>query len=152
METTASPMMLNPTPLPEHRWLQRLVGTWTAEQTNQPMLDLWIVVEGQGEMPEGGPAATLVTLGFDPQRGHFVGIFAGSMMNYLWHYQGSLDESERILTLECEGPDMQVPGRISQYRDIYEWLSDDLRVFRSQVLDENGQWVEFMATRYRRTA
>jgi hypothetical protein len=66
----------------EHHWLQKLVGEWTFEaetvmKAHEPPMksngtesvralgDLWIVAEGQGEMPGGGPATTLMTLGYD---------------------------------------------------------------------------------------
>ncbi len=66
-------------PQKEHQWLQQLVGEWTyeAEATmapDQPPLKcqgservrslggLWILAEGQGEMPGGGPATTVLTL------------------------------------------------------------------------------------------
>jgi Protein of unknown function (DUF1579) len=44
---------------------------------------LWVVAEGQGEMPGCGPARTMMTLGYDPQRQRYVGTFIVSMMTHL---------------------------------------------------------------------
>jgi hypothetical protein len=34
---------------------------------------LWIVGESQSQMPSGGPAQMMITLGFDPDRKRFIG-------------------------------------------------------------------------------
>ena len=86
----------------------------------------WVLVEGEGEMPGGGgPATTVMTLGYDPQKKRFVGTWIGSMMTHLWIYDGELDASGRVLTLESEGPKMDaegklVEGQVAKYRDIID--------------------------------
>ena len=45
-----------------------------------------------------------MTLGFDPQKGGYVGTWIGSMTSFLWIYRGTLDRVEKILTLDTEGP------------------------------------------------
>lgn len=50
--------------------------------------------EGLGEMPGGGIATTMMTLGYDPARKWFVGTFIGSMMTHMWVYAGT------VLTLD----------------------------------------------------
>lgn len=57
---------------------------------------LWIQCKGQGEMC-GGPATTMMTLGYDPQKQRFVGTWLGSMMTYLWLYDGEMDAAQRVL-------------------------------------------------------
>ena len=52
----------------------------------------------------------IMTLGYDPQKKRFVGTWIGSMMTYLWVYDGELDASGKVLTLNAEGPNMQVAG------------------------------------------
>lgn len=113
-------MEMQATPQKEHQWLQQLVGEWTSEadmamETGQPaetckgtesvrsLGGLWILAEGQGQMPDGGAATMLLTLGYDPQKGRFVGTWVGSMMTHLWVYDGFLDAAGRVLTLEAEG-------------------------------------------------
>ena len=95
-------------PQQEHQWLQRFVGEWTFEgeaamepgkpaetfkgtEIARPLGGLWILAEGQGEMPGGGPATTVMTLGYDPQKKRYVGTWVGSMRTYFWVYSGALD-------------------------------------------------------------
>jgi Protein of unknown function (DUF1579) len=159
---------MNSTPQKEHQWLQKLVGEWTseAEATMEPgkppetftgtesvrsIGGLWTLGEGRGEMPGGGTATTLMTLGYDPQKQRFVGTFIASMMTYLWVYDGALDAAGRVLTLDAEGPDMTGDGKMMKYRDVIELKSDDHRVLTSHVLGDDGKWRLFMTAHYRRT-
>jgi hypothetical protein len=159
--------MMNIEPQKEHQWLQKLVGEWTYESdaTMEPgkppekcagtervrsLGGLWVLAEGQGEMPGGGPATTIMTLGFDPQKKRFVGTFIGSMMTYLWIYDGALDAAERVLTLEAEGPSMTGDGQMAKYKDAIELKSDDHRVLTSHMLGGDGTWHGVMSMTYRR--
>lgn len=165
-ETQLDPMM-NPKPQKEHMWLQKLVGEWTYEsecsmgpdkppektdgtESVRSLGGLWVLCEGQGEMPGGTPGTTLMTLGYDPQKKRFVGTFIGSMMTYLWVYDGELDEAERVLTLNAEGPDFAVPGKMAKYKDVIELKSDDHRVLSSHLLGDDGNWHGIMTANYRR--
>lgn len=151
----------------EHRWLQRLLGDWIAEGEatmgpDQPAQkweipervssvgEVWVQCVSQGDMPGCGPATTLMTLGYDPARKHFVGTFIGSMMTHLWIYEGELDAGGEQLTLRAEGPDCSGSGRMAQYRDVITFKDDDHRVLTSYMLGENGEWTEFMTASYRR--
>lgn len=153
-------------PQQEHQWLHKLVGEWTYESEcdmgpDQPpgkwsgtekvssIGGLWVVCEGEGEMPDGGKGLTRMTLGFDPARGRYVGSWVGSMMANMWVYDGEVDAGGRILTLDCEGPSFTEEGGRAQYQDIIEWISDDHRVLSSRVL-RDGQWVHMMSAHYRR--
>ena len=110
---------------------------------------LWIVAEGEGEMPGGGSAKTLMTLGYDPRIGRYVGTFVASMMTHLWPYNGSLDASEKVLTLDSEGPDF-TGQKTAKYQDRIEFIDDDYRVMTSRVLGDDGNWHHFMTAHYRR--
>ena len=160
--------MMKAEPRGEHRWLHKLVGEWTyeGEATMEPgkppmkfqgtesvrsLGGLWTLAEGQGKMPDGSPATTIMTLGYDPQRRRFVGTFIGSMMTHLWVYDGTLNASEKTLTLHTEGPHMAVEGKIAKYKDVIEFKSDDHRLLSSHTLGEDGKWHEFMTAHYRRT-
>jgi hypothetical protein len=156
------------TPQREHRWLERFIGEWTSEtemsmepgkpaekchgtDTVRSLGGLWILAEGQGEMPGGGPVSMVLTLGYDPQRKRFVGTWIGSMMTHLWVYEGSLDAADRALTLETEGPSMAAPeSKMAKYRDVMEFKSNDHRVLTSHTLSEDGVWHQFMTVHYRR--
>lgn len=151
----------------QHQWLQKLVGDWTYEGEVEAGPDspsekiegtmhvrrlgaLWILCEGSGETADGEAADSLITLGFDPEPGRFVGTFVSSMMGRLWVYDGWLDPEERVLTLESEGPDLAGTGGTAPYRDVIEVVSDGHFVFRSLTQDEAGTWQPFMTAHYRR--
>jgi hypothetical protein len=110
---------------------------------------LWVVAEGEGEMPGGGTAKTIMTLGYDPRSDRYVGTFIASMMTHLWVYGGSLDADGRVLTLDTEGPDF-TSTKMAKYKDIIEFVSDDHRVMTSQTLGDDGTWHRFMTAHYRR--
>lgn len=159
--------MMMPEPQSEHRWFDKLHGDWTYEATadmgpDQPeaktsgtehvrsLGGFWMVAEGQGSMPGGGKATTIMTLGFDPKSKRYTGTWVGSMMGHLWLYDGEMDATGRILTLNSEGPAMSEKGGLANYQDIIEIVSDDHRVMRAQVQREDGTWNHFMTVHYRR--
>jgi hypothetical protein len=151
----------------QHAWLRQLVGEWAVESVAVPgeppppphggresvrMLgEAWLIAEGRGAMPDGGPALMQMTLGYDPARGAFVGTWIGSMMNHLWVYRGALDAGERVLSLDAEGPDFDgPPGALAQYRDQIEIVGPGERLLHGNLLRPDGRWHRFMTTRYRR--
>jgi hypothetical protein len=121
-------------------------------ETVRSLGGLWILGEGKGEMPGGGEAATILTLGFDLQRRRFVGTFVASMMTHLWLYDGALEPGERVLTLDTEGPGMGAEATLTRYKDVMEIKSHDQRVLTSHMLGEDGKWRLFMTANYRRKA
>lgn len=158
-----SPMPVQPQK--EHQWLQKLIGEWTYETEAMMGLDqppvkstgteivrslgeLWILAEGQGEMPGCGTATTLMTLGYDPQKRSYVGTWVGSMMTYLWVYDGELDAGETVLTLNSNGPVMTGEEKLGKYKDAIEFKSDNHRILTSHMLRDDGQWQHFMTAHY----
>jgi hypothetical protein len=153
--------MDHPTPGPEHAWLQRLLGSWRMEgecpgDPPTPMTGtervrvlggLWVLAEGEGEMPGGGVAQSLMTLGFDPVQGVFAGSFVASMMTHLWSYRGRL--AGDTLTLDTEGPEFG-SGAMAPYQDVIALQGDDARTLTSRMRRADGSWVEVMSARYRR--
>jgi Protein of unknown function (DUF1579) len=154
-------------PQKEHQWLQQLVGEWTSEAEcsmgpGQPVTKsygtervrmlggLWMLGEGEGEMPGGGMATMIMTLGYDPQKNKYLGTWIGSMMTHMWHYDGEMDASGRILTLSAEGPSMAGDGTMAKYQDIIEIKGKDHRTLSSRVLGPDGSWNHFMTAHYRR--
>jgi hypothetical protein len=154
-------------PQKEHGWLKQLVGEWTYEtecdggpgnpplkttgsETVRALGDLWIVGDGQGEMPGGGAATMQITLGFDPAKGRFVGSWIGSMMHHFWVYDGFLDESGTVLTLEAEGPSFAGDGGMATYRDIITIKSPDHRILTGNLRNADGSWTSFMTSHDRR--
>ena len=153
-------------PQKEHHWLDKFVGEWISEvecimgddqspsktqgtEIVRSLGGLWVVSEGECEMPDGNRGKTIMTLGYDPKINRYVGTFIGSMMTHLWIYNGALDESEKILTLDTEGLNFS-QSEIAKYQDIIEFVSDDHRIMRSQILGDDGNWQQFMTAHYRR--
>lgn len=151
----------------QHRWLQQFVGEWTMEmeamcEPGKPPMkstgkehvrtlgDVWIVGEGESTMPDGNIGRMMLTLGYDPVAGQFVGTWVGSMMTHMWRYAGTLDAAERVLTLDTEGPSFADPKVLTRYQDIYEIISPDHRTLSSQTMGEDGKWMRFMTAHYRR--
>ena len=160
--TQQSPMAAEPQK--EHQWLQKLVGEWTYEseiimapgeppekgtgsESVRALGQLWVLLEGQGDLSGGD--ASIITLGYDPEKKRFVGTFIGSAMTYLWLTMANSMLPGKVLTLNAEGPSMLGDGTTAKYQDVIEIVSDDHRRFRSRVLADDG-WHEFMTADYRR--
>lgn len=158
-------------PEPQHEWLQQLVGEWTVETEcdqgpDQPkqkffgtesfrsLGGLWFVGEGKGQMPDGTPTTTIMTLGYDPAKGRYTGTWIGSMMNFLWIYDGTLDAAGKALTLAANGPKMtqegNTTGEMGAYRDVIEIVSPTQRFLKSHMLGDDGTWHHFVTAEYTR--
>ena len=151
-------------PRKEHEWLEKFAGEWTMEadsaapdqsqgewtETGRAIGGGWVVLEGGGPMPDGNPATTIMTLGYDSHRERYVGTWLGSMMDHLWVYEGTLEGN--VLTLDTEGPTMEkdAPRKLVKYKDVMEFKSDDHRVLTSHKQGEDGEWTVFMTAGYRR--
>ena len=154
-------------PTKEHAWLQQLVGDWTYEgecyggpdqppmkssgsETIRPLGGFWVMAEGKGQMPGGGDAAMIMTLGYDVGKNRYQGTWVGSMMPHLWVYDGRMDADKRILTLAADGPSMAGDGTMQNYEDIIELVDPNHRILRARALGSDGKWNQFMETHYRR--
>jgi hypothetical protein len=150
----------------QHQWLQRWVGEWRyeSEGENEPgkppirdkgtervraLGEAWIVCEAHSDAPDG--MSSILTLGYDTEKKRFVGTFVGSMMTFLWLYDGELDAAGTTLVLSSEGPSFAEEGKTAKYRDTVEVRSEDHHVFTSSYLADDGSWHAFMTTHYRRT-
>jgi hypothetical protein len=159
--------MQSPTPQPEHRWLDRMVGEWafttecsmgpgqppmtgTGTDTTVSLGGLWVVSEWKQTGPDGTPMTSRMTLGYDPARGKYVGSFVASCMTHQWVYEGVREGD--VLTLDTEGPSFTDPTATALYQDIWELPADGPRVLRSRFRDAEGNWHEFMRAEYRRAA
>jgi hypothetical protein len=159
--------MMTVEPQKEHQLLHRLVGEWTYEgeasmEPGQPpekfkgvenvrsIGGLWVLAEGKGETPDGGEALMITTLGYDVHKKRYAGSWIGSMMTHFWVYDGEMDSSGKVLTLNSDGPDMAVEGKLARYRDVIEFKSADERVLTAYLQGEDGKWHQLMTTTYRR--
>ncbi len=155
-----------PQPQKEHQWLEHFVGKWETESEgsmgpgqptmqckgtmNSSMLGgFWVVNEMTGDMM-GTPMNGIQTLGYNTEKSKYVGTWVDSMMNHMWQYEGTVDESGKILTLEADGPNFLAEGKTTKFRDAYEIRSPDHIVATSSMLGENGEWVVFMTGNMRR--
>ena len=150
---------------PQHKWLMRAVGSWESVGTMEggdgaPMEmrstesvravgDYWIVNELDADM-FGMPFRGVMTLGFDPKAGHFVGTWLDSTNSMLWHYTGKLDPAGNTLTLDTEGPLPWAPERNGKYRESLEITGPDSKVFTSTVQQDDGTWMQIMRVESKR--
>ena len=95
-------------------------------------------------------AMMIMTLGYDPRLGHYVGSWVGSMMDKFWIYKGWLEDDGQTLILEAEGPSMEDPERTELYRDVIHFIDDDTRTFSGSVRQPDGTFKTFMTSQAKR--
>lgn len=149
-----------PKPTKEHEWLKQFEGEWVAHSksiatpdqpsiecqatiSNRMLGEFWVVSESKGEVG-GGKMLAIQQIGYDPKTKKYIGTWIDNVMNHLWHYEGSVDESGKKLSLVAEGPNFMEGGKITKFRDSYEFKSPDLIVSTAEILDAEGNWVTFM--------
>ncbi len=149
-----------PKPQKEHEWLQQFVGQWETESEafmgpDQPAVKcrgtmsarmlggFWVISDVSGDAM-GTQMAALQTIGYDAQAKKYVGTWIDSMANHMWKYEGTVDSAGKTLTLEAEGPNFMLDGKLAKFRDIYEFKSKDEIALTSQMLGDDGQWITFM--------
>lgn len=152
-------------PTEQHKWLAKLLGEWTYENECSPgpgqpmqkfigtdsvrtMAGIWYICNGA--LDGHANHNTIMTLGYDPDKKKYVGTFIGSMMTYQWLYEGEVDASGKVLTLDTIGPDFVTPGKLVPYQDCIEFVTDDHRTLTSKTKDADGKWVQFMTANYYR--
>ena len=152
-----------------HRWLAQIAGEWacdiacdmgsdeskgqsTFRETVRTLGDLWVVGEAEGEVPDGQGGTmrmkSVVTLGYDPAQGRYIGNFITNCMAHQFQYNGT--RQGNILTLDTKGPDMADPTKLVDYQDIVEIINPDKRLLCSQMKTDDGIWFEFMRATYTR--
>lgn len=146
-----------PKPGKEHEWLGQLVGEWTTEgeclmeegkatkttgtETSRMVGGFWATFEHQGEM--AGEAFTgILTLGWDPEKKHYVGTWVDSMTPMMWQYTGTVDATGKVLTLETTGP-CPTTGKPCRFREVIEITGPDSKTFTSNI-EMDGKWVTMM--------
>lgn len=151
-------------PQKEHEFLQRIVGDWemvsssmhqgcgpgsdqSFTETFRSVDGLWFIGEGNGS-----EMTTIITLGFDPAKGEFVGTWIGSGMTYLWIYKGWLEPDGKTLVLEAEGPRMDGAEGTGIYHDIITLHDDNRRTFSGSMQQPDGSFKQFMSSEFRRRA
>jgi hypothetical protein len=147
-----------PKPQKEHEFLHKFVGEWESVgkgkmAEDQPPMEckgtakarmlggFWMVSEGKGDAM-GTPMENVMTLGYDTEKGKYVGTWVDSMFNHMWKYEGTLEGDK--LTLNTVGPNMQDPTKKANYRDVFEFKSPDHYTLTSVVEGPDGKWTTFM--------
>ena len=154
-----------PKPTKQHEWLKQLAGEWntkaeakfeggeamTCEGTeNARMLGgFWLVSQAKAN-PMGMAMESVMTLGYDEKKGKYVGTWADSVNSHMWKYEGTLDPTGKILTLDTEGPNFMKAGEMTKFKDIIEIKDKDHKTLTSQMQTEDGKWVTFMTGTYTR--
>ena len=67
------------------------------------------------------------------------------MTAFMWRYEGGVDPSGKVLTLDADGPSFTGDGKLTKFQDSYEFKSDDEILMTSRMLDADGKWVTFMS-------
>jgi hypothetical protein len=165
-DDTQEPMEMATKPLPEHEWLQKLVGEWkianemsmpdgsklTSEGTasTKSLGGLWAVAEEKNAMPGGGAMDGYRMLGYDVSFKEYRGCMVMSASSHLWKYTGKLSDDGKTMTLDCEGPSMVKDGETARYVDVIELIDDDTYTVTSSGEDENGEMQQFAKATYTR--
>ena len=155
-----------PAPQKEHEWLKQLEGEWVTESEcvmapgQPPVKCKWTETVRSlggfftiGEMKAdimGTPVTGIMTIGYDPKAKKYVGSWLCSMDSHLWKYEGTVDASGKVLTLNTEGPDMSAPGKMAKMKDVIEIKDKDHKVLKSYMQGPDGKWVQFMTINARR--
>jgi len=141
-----------PQPAAEHELLKSFCGEFVAtsdhseaQETARMIGELWLLIEGNGMAGVGPdkqvPHHYLFTIGFDKEKGKYVGSFVCAMMDQQWLYEGH--RSGDRLCLYSAGPACDGSGAEWQYRDWF-WMDGPNRMLMSEHLDDAGNWNEFM--------
>lgn len=156
------------TPTEQHAWLKKFAGEWettskTPEFPGQPAMEcagafrarmigeLWLINDVRMEA-QGTTVTALQTIGYDTDKKKYVGTWVDSVMNHMWRYEGEVDKTGKKLTLNAEGPNLMAKGKSANYRDSYEFKSNDLVIMTSEMQMKDGKWVTFMTGTMKRKA
>ena len=152
-----------PKPQKEHEWLQQLTGEWETEgevttepgkppmktkgsESNRAIGGFWILSEHKGDF-FGSPFTGILSLGYSPEKKKYMGTWFDSVTSHLWTYQGSVDATGKILTLETEGPSPD--GKTGKFREAITVKDKDHKEFTSSM-EKDGQWVTYLKMQYTR--
>jgi hypothetical protein len=167
MSTETQEMEMGTKPVREHEWLRNFIGEWRVQNEmtmgpGQPKMNsegresvkdlggLWAVAQGHSAMPGGGNMDYYATLGYDVSFKKYRGCWFASVSSHLWVQEGQLSADGKTLTLSCVGPDMVKDGETANYRFVFEIVDNNHRTMTEYGQDENGQWQEFIKSRYTR--
>ncbi|NOY29882.1 MAG: DUF1579 domain-containing protein [Planctomycetes bacterium] len=154
-------------PTAEHQALATEVGVWDAEtkfwmapdtppmaskatETNTILGGMWLISEFKGDMG-GMPFLGRGQFGYDPVAKKYIGTWIDSMSPYLSIMEGSMDESNKKLTMLSKGRDART-GEESLTKMVTTYIDEDHKTFEmfSLVEGEEDQWWKVMEIDYTR--
>lgn len=152
-----------PTATEQHMWLKKFVGEWemtavthmegmkdtsTGTEKVTPIGDFWVVAQADAAFMDMTYKSVL-TLGYNPESGKYIGTWIDSFTNFMWKYEGTVNEAGTTLSLNTEGA-MEPGGEVTKFREVTEFKNDDHRVFTSSMLGPDGEWTKIVTVNYRR--
>jgi hypothetical protein len=146
-------------PTEHHIFLNSLIGDWTfdsgegAERHHgtvrcRSLGGLWFVLDCDGHF-SAGSWQSQYSIGYDPAQAKYVASFFGSSMNDLWVLAGDRTPGSRSVVLHTEGPKFNGSGR-TKYRDTFTLTDDDHWTLTSELIDDEGNWTQFMNIPHKR--
>jgi hypothetical protein len=155
-----APRFTPPLPSPEHRVLEKDVGTWDADveirMPGAPLQrsrgvahnrlvagGLWLVIDFKNETTDFEGHGVF---GYDPQKKVYVGTWVDSMRTFLAPMEGTWDAEKRTMTFIVDHVDPNGPMR---WRETTATVDDDTYVYRVFMPAPGGE-AEVMTTTYRR--
>jgi hypothetical protein len=153
-------------PTPQHQWLERFAGEWAGEgqaecMPGEPPALLkgtesirmvggyWMHCTIQSEIADQ-PYTQIMTMGYDAARGAYVGTVIDSMTAVLWQYEGSVDATGNVISMDTEGPFPFRPEPVTKFRDVTEFKSPDHKIFTSYIVEKDGSLTKLMSVESRR--
>ncbi|MCO8122414.1 DUF1579 domain-containing protein [Stieleria sp. TO1_6] len=149
-----------PTAEKEHAWLQKFNGQWesnsksiasdqspevecTGSMSSRMLGEFWVINRFEGEA--GGQSFQAIqTIGYDTTKKKYVGSWVDSMLNHMWQYSGTVSEDGKRLELVADGPNFMDGGKLTKFRDSYEFQSPDVCIATSEIQNEDGKWTVMM--------
>ncbi len=151
----------------EHLALASEVGVWDAQskfwmapdsppmvskaiETNTMLGGMWLISEFKGDMV-GMPFLGRGQFGYDPVTKKFVGTWIDSMNPHLSVMEGSMDESNKRLTMLSQGRDART-GKESISKMVTTYVDADHKTFEmfGPVDGKEGEWWKMMEINYTR--
>lgn len=144
----------------QHQFLKKFVGQWdvksegvmaegqppvamTGTIDSNPLGEFWIISRMESKVA-GMSFSGIQTLGYDQKKKKYVGTWIDTTGDFMWKYEGFVDDSGKKLILEATGPDMTKPGETRLYRDAYEFKDDNTLITTSSTRKDDGTWMTYM--------
>ena len=148
----------------EHEFLKQFAGEWDCDgkayiELGKPPVEMkssmtghligefWAIAIIKGDA-FGQPYHGQGTFGYDSRKKKYVGTWADSMSDFLWHYEGTVEGDK--LVLNSEGPDPSAPGKMMKARDTWHFKSKDMLVITGQMEGPDGKWLTMMTATCKR--